>query len=158
MSLEDIDDFLELLAEQIYQGVGKARTNVFELDSIFNLYPASRLHFDYAEMVYSQKVDEIIDELANQKARTLAVKLVSDKIVQRLSSANGDSYQNSQITVNDYLSKMFLDSGKGIFDTDRLTNELLEDFEKTITVMPDTVSEALVLKCSDMIDKQTALI
>ena len=65
MSLEDIDDFLELLAEQIYQGVGKARTNVFELDSIFNLYPASRLHFDYAEMVYSQKVDEIIDELAN---------------------------------------------------------------------------------------------
>ena len=104
-------------------------------------------------MVYSQKVDEIIDELANQKARTLAVKLVSEKIVQRLSAAKSDKYQDSQITVNDYLSKMFLDSGKGNFDTDRLSMELLEDFEKTVTIMPDTVSEALVDKCSDMLDK-----
>ena len=66
MSKQDVEDFLELLAEAIYQGVGKARTGVFDLDEkLFPLYPASRMHFNYTEMVYSEKVDEIIDELAN---------------------------------------------------------------------------------------------
>ena len=84
MTDSDIDDFLELLSEAIYQGVGKIRTNVFDFDSIFPLIPPSRMHFNYAEMVYSEKVDEIIDELAHQKAHSLAVRLVSDKIVKAL--------------------------------------------------------------------------
>ena len=84
MSDSDIDDFLELLSEAIYQGVGKIRTNVFDFDSIFPQIPPSRMHFNYAEMVYSEKVDEIIDELAHQKAHSLAVRLVSDKIVKAL--------------------------------------------------------------------------
>ena len=65
MTDSDIDDFLELLSEAIYQGVGKLRTKLFELDDIFPLIPPSRMHFNYAEMVYSEKVDEIIDELAH---------------------------------------------------------------------------------------------
>ena len=48
------------------------------------MIPPSRMHFNYAEMVYSEKVDEIIDELAHQKAHSLAVRLVSDKIVKAL--------------------------------------------------------------------------
>ena len=96
MDTQEIVDFLELLAEAIYQGVGKARTGVFDLDKyLLPLYPASRMHFDYTEMVYSEKVDEIIDELANQKAHMLAIKLVSEKIVQKLSVANGANYAES---------------------------------------------------------------
>ena len=158
MTDSDIDDFLELLSEAIYQGVGKTRTNVFELDSIFPLIPPSRMHFNYAEMVYSEKVDEIIDELAHQKAHSLAVRLVSDKIVKALQTANGSDYADAELTVNDFLSKMFLDSGKGIFDTTRLTVELMEDFEKTITVTPDSVADALIDKCHEFLEKQTALI
>lgn len=87
------------------------------------------MQFDYSELISNPKVDEIIDELANQKAHTLAVKLVSENIVGRLSKPNGANYANSELTNSDYLSKMFLESGKGTFDTDRLMNELLEDFE-----------------------------
>jgi len=148
MSKQDVNDFLEVLAEAIYRGVGKARTKVFNLDDrLFPLYPPSRMHFNYTEMVYSEKVDEIIDELANQKAHMLAIKLVSEKIVTRLSAAPGTKYDDESITVNDYLSKMFLESGKGSFNTDVLANSLLDDFEKTITVKPEAVAEALVDKC-----------
>ena len=158
MTDSDLDDFLELLSEAIYQGVGKIRTNVFDFDSIFPLVPPSRMHFNYAEMVYSEKVDEIIDELAHQKAHSLAVRLVSDKIVKALQTANGKDYEDAEITVNDFLSKMFLESGKGNFDTTRLSVELMEDFEKTITVTPDVVAEALIDKCHEFLDKQVALI
>ena len=158
MTDSDLDDFLELLSEAIYQGVGKIRTNVFDFDSIFPMIPPSRMHFNYAEMVYSEKVDEIIDELAHQKAHSLAVRLVSDKIVKALQTANGKDYEDAEITVNDFLSKMFLESGKGNFDTTRLSVELMEDFEKTITVTPDVVAEALIDKCHEFLDKQVSLI
>lgn len=129
MNQQDVEDFLELLAEAIYQGTGKARTALFDIDEFFPLYPASRMHFDYTEMVYSEKVDEIIDELANQKAHMLAIQMVSQKIVDNLSVAQGSTYSNSNLTVNDYLSKMFLDSTKGDFNTDTLSAQLMEDFE-----------------------------
>lgn len=90
-----MEDFLELLAEAIYQGVGKARTGVFDLDEIFPLYPATRMHFDYTDLIYSEKVDEIIDELANQKAHMLAIQMVSQKIVDNISVANGNKYADS---------------------------------------------------------------
>ena len=60
--------------------------------------------------------------------------------------------------MNDFLSKMFLDSGKGNFDTTRFSVELMEDFEKTITVTPESVAEALVDKCHEFLEKQVALI
>ena len=55
--------------------------------------------------------------------------------------------------MNDFLSKMFLDSGKGSFNTDSLSDKILEDFEKTVTVHPDTVTEALVAKCDSFLEK-----
>lgn len=116
------------------------------------------MHFNYTDMVYSEKVDEIIDELANQKAHMLAIKLVSEQIVKKLSVAKGADYADEQITVNDYLSKMFLDSGKGSFNTDTISERLIEDFEMTVTVRPDTVADALVDKCGDFLEKQTSLI
>ena len=86
----DVNDFLELLAEAIYDGVGKARTETFTTDNkleklFLPMYPIDRLHFDYKHIVSNARTDEIIDELANQKARNLAVKLVSEKIVSKLS-------------------------------------------------------------------------
>ena len=54
--------------------------------------------------------------------------------------------------MNDFLSKMFLDSGKGLFDTNRLSVALMEDFEKTITITPEVVAEALVDKCHEFLD------
>ena len=83
----------------------------------------------------------------------LAIKLVSEKIVQRLSVAKGEDYANASITTNDYLSKMFLDSGKGNFNTDVLSEQIMEDFEKTVTLRPDAVSDALVEKCNTFLEK-----
>ena len=88
----------------------------------------------------------------------LAIKLVSEKIVKKLSVAKGEDYADDQITVNDYLSKMFLDSGKGNFNTDSISERLMEDFEKTVTIRPETVADALVDKCGDFLEKQTSLI
>ena len=48
---------------------------------------------------------------------------------------------------------MYLDSGKGSFDTNRLMGELLGDFEGTVTVRPDNVADALVEKCNMFLDK-----
>ena len=109
-------------------------------------------------MVYSEKVDEIIDELANQKAHMLAIKMVSEKIVQTLSVAPGANYADESISVNDYMSKMFLDSGKGNFNTDVLSSQIMEDFERTVTIKPDAVADALIDKCNDFLEKQTVLI
>ena len=47
MGSQEVGDFLEMLAEAIYQTQGKSRVKLFELDKIFPLYPASRLHFDF---------------------------------------------------------------------------------------------------------------
>ena len=120
MGDQEVDDFLEMLAEAIYESVGKKRTAVWDLDDIFPLYPPSRMHFDYAEMVTNQSFDSLLDELANQKALSLAMRLVSDDIVKKLSSANGADYVDAGITVTDFVRKMFLESGKSI-DTSRLS-------------------------------------
>jgi len=89
MGDQEVDEFLDMLSEAIYESVGKKRTAVWELDQIFPLYPPSRMHFNYAEMVHNDHFDSLLDELANQKALSLAVRLVSDDIVKKLSSANG---------------------------------------------------------------------
>jgi len=47
MGKEEVNEFLEVLADAIYAGAGKKRTAVWELDTIFPLYPSSRMHFDY---------------------------------------------------------------------------------------------------------------
>jgi len=86
---DEISEFLEMLAEAIYETVGKKRTAVWDLDQIFPLYPPSRMHFDYAEMVTNESFDDLLDELANQKAVSMAVRLVSDDIAKKLSTANG---------------------------------------------------------------------
>ena len=111
------------------------------------------MQFDYANLIQQPKVNEIIDELANQKARTLAVKLVSENIVEKLSKPNDANQAKDELTSNDILSKMYLDSGKGIFDTNRLAAELLVDFEKTVTVVPDSVADSIVAKCNHFLDK-----
>ena len=38
---------------------------LFELDKIFPLYPASRLHFDFDLLVKGPHFDSLLDELAN---------------------------------------------------------------------------------------------
>ena len=65
MGDEEIDDWLERLAEASYEGVGKIRVDAFCLNDIYELYPPSRLHFDYQQMVYNEHFDDTIDELAN---------------------------------------------------------------------------------------------
>ena len=65
MGDQEVDDFLEMLAEAIYESIGKDRTKMFELDKIFPLYPPSRMHFDYTQMVYNESFDSLLDDLAN---------------------------------------------------------------------------------------------
>lgn len=48
---------------------------------------------------------------------------------------------------------MFLDSTKGQFNTDILSSKLMEDFEKTVTVHPEAVADALVEKCNGFLEK-----
>ena len=86
MGDQEIGDFLEVLAEAIYQSVGKKRVKLFELDEIFPLYPPSRMHFDYSSMVSNKPFDALLDELANQKAISLSIRLVSENIVKKLST------------------------------------------------------------------------
>jgi len=157
MGEQEINDFLEMLAEAIYESVGRKRTAVWELDQIFPLYPPSRMHFDYAEMVTNQSFDSLLDELANQKASSLAVRLVSDDIVKKLSTANGQDYVDAGITVTDFVRKMFLDSGKSI-DTMRLSPQILDAFERTVSERPMAVSEALLNKCHDSADRLATMI
>ena len=77
MSVQDIDDMLELLADAIYRSVGKARVKNFDAEEIFKIYPPSRMHFNYHEMVHDGMFDELIDEMANIKAQSMAIHLVS---------------------------------------------------------------------------------
>ena len=62
MGDEEVDDFLEMLAEAIYMSVGRKRTAVWELDQIFPLYPSTRMHFDYAEMVNNNSFDSLLQQ------------------------------------------------------------------------------------------------
>ena len=148
MGDQEVDDFLEMLAEAIYESIGKDRTKIFELDKIFPLYPPSRMHFDYTSMVTNKAFDGIIDEMANQKAQSLAVRLVSDDIVKKLSTANGQDYVDAGITVTDFVRKMFLENGKSI-ETTGLSVKALDNFERTVSERPDAVAEALINKCQD---------
>jgi len=157
MGDEEVDDFLEMLAEAIYMSVGRKRTAVWELDQIFPLYPSTRMHFDYAEMVNNNSFDSLLDELANQKALSLAMRLVSDNIIKKLSAANGQDYVDAGITVTDFVRKMFLESGKSI-DTARLSPQILDAFERTISERPETVSEALLNKCHDTSDRLMSML
>ena len=34
----------------------------------------------------------------------------------------------------------------------------MEDFERTVTIKPDAVADALIDKCNDFLEKQTVLI
>ena len=68
MDEPEIHQFLEMLAEAIYQGVGKARTGKFDLEKIYQLYPPSRIHFDFTGLVHEPQFEDIVDELANLKA------------------------------------------------------------------------------------------
>jgi len=77
MDSSEVEKFLEMLSEMIYQSVGKSRTALWKLDQIYGLYPPSRMHFDYKEMVENKAFDDLVDELANQKALSLALRLVS---------------------------------------------------------------------------------
>lgn len=61
----EVDEFLEMLAEMIYESVGKQRSAVWELDQIFSLIPKDRMHFDYTQMVSNENFDDLLDELAN---------------------------------------------------------------------------------------------
>lgn len=61
----EVDEFLEMLAEMIYESVGKQRSAVWELDQIFSLIPKDRMHFDSTQMVSNENFDDLLDELAN---------------------------------------------------------------------------------------------
>ena len=148
MGDQEVDDFLEMLAEAIYESIGKDRTKIWELDKIFPLYPPSRMHFDYTSMVTNKSFDSLLDELANQKAQSLAIRLVSDDIVKKLATANGQDYVDAGITVTDFVRKMFLDTGKSI-ETSGLSIKMLDSFERTVSERTDAVSEALINKCQD---------
>ena len=47
MGDQEVDDFLEMLAEAIYESIGKDRTKIFELDKIFPLYPPNQMHLKW---------------------------------------------------------------------------------------------------------------
>lgn len=143
----EIVNWLEILSEAIYEGIGIPRTVAFDLAKLTPLYPPSRLHFDYNEMVYKESFNDLIDEMANQKAQNLQLRRVADDIVENLKSAPGENYEGAQLTINDYLSKMFLDSGKGAVDTTRLAVEMFDEHYRTVTEDPDSVSDLKVEKC-----------
>ena len=67
-----VDAWLELHAEALYQGVGKARTEAFDIESIYALYPPSRRHFDFQHMVMRDSFDDVLDELAATRAGSRA--------------------------------------------------------------------------------------
>jgi len=90
----------------------------------------------------------VIDELANQKAVSLAMHLVSDNIVNKLSVSGDEDSANADVSMIDHIRKMFLDSGKSI-DTSRLSPKILKDFEVTVLERPETVSAALISMCHD---------
>ena len=152
------DYWIEKLAEAIYAGVGIARTEAFDLTKFYPLYPPTRMHFDYHQMVYNERFDDTVDDLAHQKAISLAVRLVSEEIVEQLSKADGANYADAAITMNDFLGKMFLDSGKGEFDTDRMAVQILDDFVNTVTESTVAVSAAKVDKSFRFAEIQSTLI
>lgn len=65
MRESEIVDWLEIISEAIYEGVGIPRTRAFDLAKLVPLYPPSRLHFDYTEMIYRESFNDLIDDLAN---------------------------------------------------------------------------------------------
>ena len=134
MGSQEVGDFLDVLAEAIYETQGKSRVKLFELDDIFPLVPLNRMHFDYEQMVYGKNFNTLLDELANEKALSLSIRLVSDKIVKNLSTTTSSDDGNT----TDFIRKMFLDSGKSI-DTSRLSSQMLESFERTILERPEVV-------------------
>ena len=54
--------------------------------------------------------------------------------------------------MTDFVRKMFLETGKSI-DTERLSPQILDAFERTVSERPETVSEALLNKCQDTTDR-----
>jgi len=62
---DEVEYMLELLAEAVYETVGKDRTAAFDLMKILPLYPASRIHFDYDGIVFNERFDNTIDDMAN---------------------------------------------------------------------------------------------
>lgn len=91
----EIVNWLETLSEALYIGVGIPRTKAFDLAKLTPLYPPSRLHFDYKEMVYKESFDDIIDDLANQKAYNMAINRISQGIVDNLKNAPGENYEDA---------------------------------------------------------------
>ena len=63
--------------------------------------------------------------------------LISKHIVERLSTADGQTYAMSGITVNDFNGKMWLDSGKGELETTVLSMDLMDAYEGIITIDSD---------------------
>ena len=110
------------------------------------------MHLDYSERILTETFDDLLDELAMQKAVSMAVRLVSDEIVKKLSTANGQDYVDAGITVTDFVRKTFLESGKKI-DVDRLSPKIMDSFSRTVNERPDTVVEALLNKCTDSTDR-----
>jgi len=51
MGEKELDEWLEVLAEAIYETIGVPRTKAFELAKLTPLYPPSRIHFDYEHMI-----------------------------------------------------------------------------------------------------------
>ena len=107
-------------------------------------------------MVHHASFDELLDELANQKAMSLAIHLVSDTVVKKLNTANGADYANAGITVTDFLKKTFLRDGKAI-ETNRLSEQILDSFERTVSERSDAVTEAMLNKCHDTTDRLVTL-
>lgn len=91
----EIVNWLEILSEAIYEGIGIPRTFCFDLAKLTPLYPPSRLHFDYNEMVYKESFNDLIDEMANQKAQNLSLRRVADEIVENLKNAPGENYEGA---------------------------------------------------------------
>ena len=88
----------------------------------------------------------------------MALRRVADDIVENLKNAPGENYEDAQITINDYLSKMFLDSGKGSVDTTARAIEMFDDYYRTVTEDPDSVSDLKVEKCFAFAETQKDLI
>uniref|UniRef100_A0A7S3HYH6 Uncharacterized protein n=1 Tax=Favella ehrenbergii TaxID=182087 RepID=A0A7S3HYH6_9SPIT len=106
------------------------------------------MHFDYTAMVTNGAFDSLLDDLANQKALSLAIRLVSEDIVKKLSAANGADYVDAGITVTDFVRKMFLDSGKSV-EVGPLSTAILDSFERTVSERTEAVSEALLNKSNE---------
>ena len=109
-------------------------------------------------MVYNEHFDDTLDELANQKARNLAVRLVSDDIVENLSHAKGENYAQAGITVNDYLGKMYLDSGKGNADTTEMAQIMIDTNYPHVTKDNKAIQDLTVEKCYAFVETQSNLI